>query len=112
MERRTCHMNTSNTTAGQGSNFQETSHCHLMVCGQRILRDWFTPRRNTVWPEAKVNSSLGKLASVSDQQSILDSGIRLDQWTLERSQAAQPFNAFKRQLINQHLEAELGGLHG
>ena len=65
-----------------------------------MLRDWFTPRRNTVWPEAKVNASLGKLALVSDQQSILNSGIRLDQWTLERSQAAQPFNAFKRQLIS------------
>merc|ERR1712163_1463 len=63
-------------------------------------RDWFTPKRNTVWPEAKVNSSLSKLTLVLDQQSILDSGIRLDQWTLERSQAAQPFNAFKRQLIS------------
>ena len=51
-------------------------------------------------PEAKLNSCLGKLALVLDQQSILDSGIRPDQWTLERSQAAQPFNAFKWQLIS------------
>ena len=65
-----------------------------------MLRDWFTPRRNRVWPEAKINSSLRNLALVGDQQSILDSGIGLDQWTLERSQAAQPFNIFKKQLIS------------
>ncbi len=65
-----------------------------------MLRDWFTPKRNSVWPEAKVNSSLSNLTLVPDQQSTLDSGIHLDQLTLERSQAAQPFNAFKRQLIS------------
>ena len=90
MERRACHLDTSNAIAGQGSNSQETNR-HLGVCGQHMLRDWFTPRRNTVWPETKVNSSLGKLALVLDQQSILDCGIRLDQWTLEKWQAAEPF---------------------
>ena len=50
-------------------------------------------------PEAKLNMCLGKRALVSDQQSALDSGIHPDQWTLGRSQADQPFNAFKRQLI-------------
>ena len=100
MEQRACHLDTSNVIAGQGSNSQETSHRCLGVFGQRMLRDWFKPKRNSVWPEAKVNSSLSNLALVSDQQLILDSGIRLDQWTLERSQAAQLFNAFKRQLIS------------
>ena len=65
-----------------------------------MLKDWFTLGRFKVWPEAKLNASLDKLALVSDQQSILDSGIRLDQWTLDMSKAAQPFNAFKRQLIS------------
>ena len=65
-----------------------------------MLRDWFTPKRNSVWPLAKVNSCLTKLELVPDQQSTLDSGIHPDQWTLERSQAAQPFNAFKRELIS------------
>ena len=49
-----------------------------------MLANWYTPRRSTVLPEAKLKSCLGKLVLVSDQQSILDSGIHLDQWTLER----------------------------
>ena len=44
MERRVCHLDTSNAIAGQGPNSQETSHCHLGVCGQHELRDWFTPK--------------------------------------------------------------------
>ncbi len=65
-----------------------------------MLRDWFMPMRISVWPLAKINSCLSNLTLALDQQSILDSGIRLNQWTLERSQAAQPFNAFKRELIS------------
>ena len=65
-----------------------------------MLRDWFMPKRNSVWPEAKVNSSLSNLALVLDQQLTLDSGIHLDQWTMERSQAAQPCSALKRELIS------------
>ena len=55
MERTACHLDTSNAIMGQGPNTQETSHCHLRVCGQHMLRDWFTPKRNSVWQEAKVN---------------------------------------------------------
>ena len=55
MECRACHLDTSNAISGQGSSSQETSHHWLGVCGQRMLRDWFTPKRNSVWPEAKVN---------------------------------------------------------
>ena len=99
MERMACHLDTSNTIAGQDSNTQEAGHRHLGICGQRMLADWYTPRRSSVLPEAKLNMCLGKLALVSDQQSALDSGIRPDQWTLGRSQADQPFRAFKRQLI-------------
>ena len=97
MEHRACHLDTESSISGQGFSSQDTG---LGVCGQRMLRDWFTPKRNSVWPEAKVNSSLSNLVLVLDQQSTLDSGIHLDQWTLERSQAAQPFNAFKRELIS------------
>ena len=100
MECRACHLDTLYAISGQGSSSQETSHRCLGVCGQCMLRDWFMPKRNSVWPEVKVNSSLSNLVLVPDQQSTLDSGICLDQWTLKRSQVAQPFNAFKRQLIS------------
>ena len=100
MEHRACHLDTTYAISGQGSSSQETSHCRLGVFGQHMLRNWFTPKRNSVWPKAKVNSSLSNLALVPDQQSTLEFGICLDQWTQERSQAAQPFNTFKRQLIS------------
>ena len=66
MERTACHLDTSNTIAGQGPDTEETSYRCLGVCGQRMLRDWFMPRRNTVWPEANINTTLGKLELVSD----------------------------------------------
>ena len=78
MERMACHLDTSNAIAGQGPNAQETGHCRLGICGQRMLSDWYTQRRSTVLSEAKLYSSLGKLALVLDQQSILDSGIHLN----------------------------------
>ena len=65
-----------------------------------MLRDWFQLKRNSVWPEAKVNACLRNLSLVSEKQSALDSRICLDQLTQERSQASQPFNAFKQQLIS------------
>ena len=94
-----CNLYTSNAIVGQGPNTQVAGHRRLGICRQRMLANWYTPRRSSVLPEAKLNMCLGKLALVSDQQLILDSGISPDQWTLGRSQADQPFNAFKRQLI-------------
>ena len=79
---------------------QETSHHSLGICGKRMLADWYMPRKHMCLSEAKLKFSLSKNALVPDQQSILDSGIHPDQWTMDRSQAAQPFNAFKRQLIS------------
>ena len=58
MEQRVCHLDIANAISGQGSSSQDTSHWCLGVCGQHMLRDWFTPKRNSVWPLAKVNSSL------------------------------------------------------
>ena len=104
MERTACRLDTSNAIVGQDSNTLEAGHRRLGICGQHMLAKWYTPRRSSVLPEAKLNTCLGKLALVLDQQSILDSGIRPDQWTMERSQAAQPFNAFKRKLIS-HISA-------
>ena len=37
---------------------------------------------------------------VPEQQSAVDSGIRLDQWALGRTQSSQPFNNLKRWLIS------------
>ena len=99
MKRRASHLDTSNAITGHSSSSQEVSNRRLGVCGQRMLQDWFQPKRNSGLLEAKVKACLHNLALVPEQQSALDSGIRLDQWTLERSQAAQPFNILKRQLI-------------
>ena len=66
MEHRACHLDTANAISGQGSNSQDTSHRRLGVCGQRMLRDWFTPKRNSVWPLAKVNSCLSNLVLFPD----------------------------------------------
>ena len=96
MKRRASHLDTSKVIMGHSSSSQEVSNRHLGVCGERMLQDWFQPKRNSVWPEAKFKVCLQNLVLVSEQQSAVDSGIRLDQWTLERSQVAQPFNALQR----------------
>ena len=100
MECRAGHLDTFSTIMSHSFSSQEViNHC-LGVCGEYMLQDWFLPKRNSVWPEAKVKVCLQNLALVLEQQSAVDSGICLDQWTLERSQVAQPFNTLKRQLIS------------
>ena len=70
-----------------------------------MLADWYMPRKSICLSEAKLEFNLSKSMLVLDRQLILDSGICPDQWTMERSQAAQPFNAFKRKLIS-HISAQ------
>ena len=95
MERRASHQDTSDAITGHSSKPQEVSNCHLGLVGERMLRDWFQPERNTVWAEAKVNAKLHNVTLVPEQQLAVDSGIRLDQWALGRTQSAQLFNDLK-----------------
>ena len=99
MERRASHQATSDAITGHSSRSQKVSNRHLEICGESMLQGWFQPKRNSVWLEAKVNAKLHNLALVPEQQSAVDSGIRLDQWALGRTQSAQPFKDLKRWLI-------------
>ena len=95
MERRASHQDTSDAILGHSSIPQEASNYRLGIVGEHMLWDWFQPQRNTVWAEAKVNAKLQGLMLVPEQQSAVDSGIRLDQWALGRTQSQQPFNNLK-----------------
>ena len=95
MECRASHQNTSDAITGHSSKPQEVSNHRLGLIGECMLWDWFQPERNTVWVEAKVNAKLHYLPLVLEQQSAVDSGIRLDQWALGRTQSAQQFNDLK-----------------
>ena len=57
-----------------------------------MLRDWYHPEHNTVWMESKVFGKLNGLKLTPEQQSSVDSSIRMDQWALGKSQASQLFN--------------------
>ena len=50
-----------------------------------MLRDWYQPERGYVWVEQKVFDKLNHLKLAPEQQSSVDSGIRIDQWALDRS---------------------------
>ena len=104
MDKMACHLDTSYAITGHNTVNQETSHHLLGICGQCILADWYTPRRTTVLSEAKLDLSLSKNALVLDQQSILDSGICLDQWTLcPRCIGAKGLNYIKWPLVESNL---------
>ena len=64
-----------------------------------MLQDWYQPQRGMVWPEQKVFGKLNKLKLAPDQQSMVDSGVRVDQFALGRSHSQQPFNDPRRRLI-------------
>ena len=96
MQHRASHQDTSDAITGHSSKPQEVSNHHLGLVGEHMLQDWFQQERYSVWSEAKVNAKLHNLALVPEQQSAVDSGIRLDQWALGRTQASQPFNDLKQ----------------
>ena len=64
-----------------------------------MLWDWYQPEHYTVWRGSKVFSKLNGLKLTPEQQSSVDSGIRIDQWALGKSQASQPFNDLQWWLI-------------
>ena len=69
------------------------------LIGERMLWKWFQPEFNMVWLESKVFSRLNSHKLTPEQQSLVDSGIRMDHWALGKTQASQPFNDLQWQLI-------------
>ena len=52
-----------------------------------------------MWSEQRVFGKLQQLKLAPEQQSMVESGVRLDQFSLKRSHSQQPFNDLKRRLI-------------
>ena len=53
MERTACHLDTSYAITGQDTITQEASHLCLWNSGQRMLADWYMPRKSMCLSEAK-----------------------------------------------------------
>ena len=64
-----------------------------------MLWEWFQPDHNTVWLESKAFSRLNSLKLTMEQQSLVDSGIRMDHWALGKTHASQLFNDLQLRLI-------------
>merc|ERR1712082_37281 len=64
-----------------------------------MLQSWYQPVLSSVWSEHKVFERLRNLLLVPEQQSSVDSGVRVDQWALSNSRSQQPFNAMCKRLI-------------
>ena len=64
-----------------------------------MLHDWYQLDCGSARAEQKVFNKLNNLKLAPEQQSSVDSSIRLDQWALGRSQSQQPFIELSRRLI-------------
>ena len=64
-----------------------------------MLQDWFHSQQGTVWSEQRVFGKLQWLKLAPEQQSTVDSGVRVDQFGLTRSHSQQPFNDLKHRSI-------------
>ena len=64
--------------SSSGSKPQGVSKCKLGYVGERIVRNWYQPERNTVWTESKVFGKLFGLKLILEQQSSVDSSIQMD----------------------------------
>ena len=71
----------------------------LKLFGESMLREWFQPDHNMVWSESKVFSRLNSLKLTTEQQCLVDSGIRMDHWALGKTHASKPFNDLQLRLI-------------
>ena len=80
------------------SNSQASNH-RLGVVREHMLRSWYQPVRGSVWSEHKVFERLRNLSLVPEQQSSVDSGVRVDQWAISNTRSQQPFNAMCKRLI-------------
>ena len=64
-----------------------------------MLLDWYQPEHGSVWPEQKVFHRLRGLTLAPEQQSSVDSGVRVNQWALTKSQLQQPCYPMCKRLI-------------
>ena len=82
-------LNTSDAISGHSSNPQKVSNHHLGIVREHMLRSWYQLVGGSVWSEHKVVERLRKLSLVPEQQSSVDSGVRVDQWALSDSWSHQ-----------------------
>ena len=92
-------LDTAEAISCHCSNPQEASNRCLGVVGEHMLRSWYQPVHGSVWLEHKVFERLRNLSLVPEQQSSVDSGVRMDQWALSHSVSQQPFSAMSKRLI-------------
>ena len=71
--------------SGHGSRPRNVSKYKLKLLGESLLQGRFQPEQNTVWSEQKLLCKLKGLKLTPEQQSLVDSGIQMDQWTLDKS---------------------------
>ena len=71
----------------------------LKPAQEYLLWGWVQPERNTVWLEQKLFSKLNGLKLTPEQQSLMDSGIQMDQGALGTTKPSQPFKNLQRHLI-------------
>ena len=83
-QRNASYKETLDCISGWGSRPQGVSKHKQKLIGERMLRKWFQPEFNMVWLESKVFSRLNGLKLTLEQQSLVESGIRMDQWALEK----------------------------
>ena len=98
-QRNASYKETLDCISGWGSRPQGVSKHKQKLIGERMLRKWFQPEFNMVWLESMVFSKLKSHKLTLEQQSLVDSGIRMDHWALGKTQASQPFNDLQWQLI-------------
>ena len=53
---------------------------------ESLLQGWFQPEQNIVWSEQTLLSKLNGLKLTLEKQSLVDSGIRIDQWAQGKTQ--------------------------
>ena len=92
-------QDTSNSISGCSYRPQVVNDRKLGLVGVRMLRDWLQPQQGTVWSEQRVIGKLQGLKLAPEQQSTVDTGVKVDQFCLVRSHSQQPFNNLKRRLI-------------
>ena len=84
-------QDTSNSISGCSYRPQDVSNHRLGLVGECMLLEWYKPQRSTVLPEQKVFGKHNRLKLAPKKQAIVDSGMRIHQFTLGRSQSQQPF---------------------
>ena len=73
------YKDTLDCISGHGSRSQGVNKCKLKPVIESLLRGWFQPKQKILWSEQKLFSKLNSLKFTLEQQSLVDSGIQMDQ---------------------------------